>query len=467
VQADLAQLREGMVARILAASHVTSGPVTEALRTVPRHVFLPGLPPAAAYRDEAIVTKRDGDGQPISSSSQPAIMAIMLAQLGLEPGHRVLEIGTGTGYNAALMKHLVGASGVVVSIDIDADLTERARANLAAAGYPGVTTVCADGAEGFAAQAPYDRVIATVGVNDLAPAWLAQAAPAARIVVPLDLRGPQRSVAFERADGYWRSRSMVPCGFMRIRGTQAGQERVQVIDPVTRLSVMVPEGRDADGAALAAAIGAALGGPATEHSCGVSISSRQLFDGLSLWLTVNEPRWCALSEEAGAAQAARLARAPDRIQDLQITAAILEGSSLDGTSLAMLAREHPVHGVAVHGVAVHGDAVHGDAVHGDAVRGVAVRGDAVRGDAVRGDAGDGSADAAPFMLSALGYGPNGDALARELSAHVRAWDAAGRPATDGLHVDAYPRPARDPAAADARNGVVIERPHNRFVLYRE
>src|SRR5216683_2492752 len=161
-----------MVARILAASHVTSGPVAEALRTVPRHVFLPGLPPAAAYRDEAIVTKRDGDGQPISSSSQPAIMAIMLAQLGLEPGHRVLEIGTGTGYNAALMKHLVGASGVVVSIDIDADLTERARANLAAAGYPGVTAVCADGAEGFAAQAPYDRVIATVGVNDLAPAWL-------------------------------------------------------------------------------------------------------------------------------------------------------------------------------------------------------------------------------------------------------------------------------------------------------
>ena len=67
MQADLAQLREGMVARVLAASHVTSGPVAEALRTVPRHVFLPGLPPAAAYRNEAIVTKRDADGLLISS----------------------------------------------------------------------------------------------------------------------------------------------------------------------------------------------------------------------------------------------------------------------------------------------------------------------------------------------------------------------------------------------------------------
>jgi protein-L-isoaspartate(D-aspartate) O-methyltransferase len=426
VQADLAQLREGMVARVLAASHVTSGPIAEALRTVPRHVFLPELLPAAAYRDEAIVTKRDGDGQPISSSSQPTIMAIMLAQLGLEPGHRVLEIGTGTGYNTALMKYLVGTSGVVVSIDIDTDLIERARANLAAAGYPGVTAVCADGTEGFAAQAPYDRVIATVGVSDLAPAWLTQAAPAARIIVPLDLRGPQRSVAFERADGYWRSRSMVPCGFMRIRGAQAGRERIQVIDPDTRLSVMLPEGRDVDGAALAAGLGAALAGPATEHSCGVSTSFRQLFDGFNLWLTVNEPRWCALSEEAGAARAPRLVRAPGRIQDRQITAAIVDSSSLDGTSLAVLAREHPVGG----------------------------------------NVDDGPADAAPFMLSALGYGPSGDGLARELTAHVRAWDAAGRPATAGLHVDAYPRSGPGPDLNGSRGQVVIERPHTRFVIYR-
>ena len=75
---------------------------------MPRHLFLPHLPPQDAYLDDAIVTKRDAAGQPISSSSQPTIMAIMLYQLALAPGQRVLEIGAGTGYNAALMSHITG-----------------------------------------------------------------------------------------------------------------------------------------------------------------------------------------------------------------------------------------------------------------------------------------------------------------------------------------------------------------------
>src|SRR5207237_757611 len=84
------------------------------------------------------------------------------------PGQRVLEIGAGTGYNAALMQHIVGAPGAVISVDIDADLAARAREHLASAGYPDVTVVAADGADGYPPGAPYDRVIATVGVSDLA-----------------------------------------------------------------------------------------------------------------------------------------------------------------------------------------------------------------------------------------------------------------------------------------------------------
>src|SRR4249919_151767 len=172
---SLAGLRERLVDQVLATSGIRDERIAAALRDVPRHLFLPHLPPQDAYLDDAIVTKRDADGQPISSSSQPAIMAIMLDQLTLAPGQRVLEIGAGTGYNAALMRHIVGSAGTVISVDIDADLVGQAREHLASAGYPDVTVVAADGAGGYPAGAPYDRVIATVGVSDLAPAWLDQA----------------------------------------------------------------------------------------------------------------------------------------------------------------------------------------------------------------------------------------------------------------------------------------------------
>src|SRR5512146_3300442 len=108
--------------------------VEAAFRAVPRHLFLPDLTPEEAYRDEAIPTKRLQTGQIVSSSSQPSIMAIMLEQLALEPGQRVLEIGAGTGYNAALIAHLVGETGHVVSLDIDQDIVDAAWLHLAATG---------------------------------------------------------------------------------------------------------------------------------------------------------------------------------------------------------------------------------------------------------------------------------------------------------------------------------------------
>src|SRR3984957_3055222 len=175
-------MRERLAPRGVARHRIGSERVAAALHAVPRHLFLPGQPPEATYADDAIVTKRDQAGQPISSSSQPAIMAIMLEQLGLAPGHRVLEIGAGTGYNAALISHIVGPSGQVTSIDIDPELVGTAREHLASAGFTEVTVTCADGAGGDPGHAPYDRIIATVGVSDLAPAWLAQAVPHRRIV---------------------------------------------------------------------------------------------------------------------------------------------------------------------------------------------------------------------------------------------------------------------------------------------
>jgi protein-L-isoaspartate(D-aspartate) O-methyltransferase len=312
VSDELARMRERLATRVIAAHRIGSERVAAALHAVPRHVFLPEQRPEAAYRDDAIVTKRDEAGQPISSSSQPAIMAIMLDQLDLAPGHRVLEIGAGTGYNAALISHIVGPTGQVTSVDIDPELVAAAREHLASAGFGDVTVVVADGAGGDPEHAPYDRIIASVGVSDLAPAWLAQAAASARIVVPLDVRGTQLSVAFERADpatldGPWTSRSLAPCGFMRMRGVLAGPERVVPLAP--GLSLLLPDGIPAggmladgmlaDGTPQVAgeAVAALAAGPAARHPTGVRATSAQVFWGLGLWLAAHEPRSFRLTEE--------------------------------------------------------------------------------------------------------------------------------------------------------------------------
>lgn len=155
--ADVAAMRGALVDRLLSNGQVHSAEVAEAFRQVPRHLFVPEVDPPRAYDDEAIPIKWRADGRPVSSSSQPAMMAIMLEQLALEAGHRVLEIGTGTGYNAALMTYLVGETGAVVTVDIDEELAETARRRLNAAGYRSVVVAGGDGAAGWPGGAPYDR----------------------------------------------------------------------------------------------------------------------------------------------------------------------------------------------------------------------------------------------------------------------------------------------------------------------
>src|SRR5437899_2500510 len=134
MMADAAALHRELVDSLVSRGALTDSRVEAAFRAIPRHLFLPGVPLAEVYRDQAIPTKMV-DGEAVSSSSQPEIMATMLEQLGLERGLRVLEIGAGTGYNAALMAHIVGGAGTVTTMDVDADLVDGARAHLASAGF--------------------------------------------------------------------------------------------------------------------------------------------------------------------------------------------------------------------------------------------------------------------------------------------------------------------------------------------
>jgi protein-L-isoaspartate(D-aspartate) O-methyltransferase len=175
------------------------------------------------YRDRAVVTHRDQAGVAISSSSQPALVALMLEQLAVQPDMAVLEIGTGTGYNAALLGQLVGLGGTVLTIDVDPAVTEPAKRHLAAAGASNVEVITGDG-WGVETEARFDRIEATVGVWDLSPTWLAALEAGGVLVVPVWLRaGQQASVAFREVSGRLQSVSVEACGFMRMRGPGAGE----------------------------------------------------------------------------------------------------------------------------------------------------------------------------------------------------------------------------------------------------
>ncbi|WP_018790316.1 ATP-grasp peptide maturase system methyltransferase [Salinispora arenicola] len=187
-----------------------------AFTAVPRHLFLPrffrqtpdrsryeavdGSDPGAlelVYSNSVLPTQLDGDdarwdesrhhgpidGVPTCSSTQPALMAVMLDALDVADGHQVLEVGTGTGYNAALLAHRLG-SPLITTVDIDAVLVRRVRQSLATVGYA-PTVAATDGAAGYPGNAPYDRIIATCSVPRVPAVWLTQTRPGGVILTNL------------------------------------------------------------------------------------------------------------------------------------------------------------------------------------------------------------------------------------------------------------------------------------------
>lgn len=159
--------------------------VENAFRKVPRHLFTPpGVSPETAYRDE-VVPLIPG----LATVSQPSIVALMLEELGVGRGQRVLELGTASGYNAALLAELVGEPDLVYTVEIEPRLAALAGAALERAGYSGVHVRAGDGSFGYPEGAPFDRVIVTFEAGDLAAPLVEQIRAGGRYLAPFAVPG--------------------------------------------------------------------------------------------------------------------------------------------------------------------------------------------------------------------------------------------------------------------------------------
>ncbi|MEA2784974.1 MAG: protein-L-isoaspartate(D-aspartate) O-methyltransferase [Candidatus Eremiobacteraeota bacterium] len=292
-------LRRRLVRQLRERGAVRTERVGVAFAHVPRHVFVPGVPPEDVYADRSIAIKLL-DGIPISSSSQPAIMAEMIEMLALRGGERVLEIGAGTGYNAAVLAELVGPSGSVVTVDVDDELVASARRHLDDAGYAHVRTLCADGVLGDAGTAPFDRIIATVGVEALPAAWIAQLREGGRLVAPLTIRGQQKVIAFARTARGLESDAIVDAGFIMLRGDAAHAETVALAldEPGTTLRVHTAYASSADVHALTRALRAKPRDTAPVRRIAID----DVWGGFALWLGLNDAGFCRLTAQGPGAE---------------------------------------------------------------------------------------------------------------------------------------------------------------------
>jgi len=189
--------------------------VLDAMRRVPRHLLVPHEVRPEAYRNTPLPIGYD------QTISQPYIVALMTDLLDAKPGHKVLEVGTGSGYQAAVLAHLVGQ---VYTIEIVEPLAKRAAGQLKALGYDNVTVRAGDGYAGWPSQAPFDRIIVTAGADHVPKPLVDQLKPGGIMVIPVGNNGNQLQLTVLSKDskGRIRKRGVLPVRFVPlVRSTRS------------------------------------------------------------------------------------------------------------------------------------------------------------------------------------------------------------------------------------------------------
>jgi protein-L-isoaspartate(D-aspartate) O-methyltransferase len=199
--------RERLVTEHLIPQGISDSATLAAMRSVPRHEFVPPDQRPFAYHDIPLAIGHD------QTISQPAVVAFMTQLVRPRPGMRVLEVGTGSGYQAAV---LARTGAMVWSIEIFAALAEEARVRLMQLGFDGVTVCHGDGYAGWAEQAPFDAIVVTAGADSIPPALIEQLAPGGRLVMPVgDPNVDQQLVLLEKdATGRVASTRLLPVRFV-------------------------------------------------------------------------------------------------------------------------------------------------------------------------------------------------------------------------------------------------------------
>jgi protein-L-isoaspartate(D-aspartate) O-methyltransferase len=212
---DFVQARRKMVAEQVRSRGVTDPRVLAAMETVPRHLFVPDGERARAYADSPLPI---GAGQTIS---QPYIVALMTSLLDVQPGDRILEVGTGSGYQAAVLSRLARQ---VYSVEILEHLANRARRTLSAVGYNNVEVRFGDGYQGWPEVAPFDGIIVTAAPPRIPEPLLRQLKTGGKLVIPVGEGYQDLEVLTKRPDGDFDRTKVLPVRFVPMTG-QAQRER--------------------------------------------------------------------------------------------------------------------------------------------------------------------------------------------------------------------------------------------------